>query len=73
MVPGPTQPLKELSTTNLPGFKSGRCVGQTTLPPSISRISENVGASTSHNPKGLLHGLYRVALPYCFVGFDVLW
>jgi hypothetical protein len=32
------------------GVKSGR--------PSISRMSENVGASTSRNPKGL-HGLYR--------------
>jgi hypothetical protein len=27
------------------------------LPPSMSRMSENVGASTSRNPKGL-HGLY---------------
>jgi hypothetical protein len=28
------------------------------LPPSMSRMSENVGASTSRNPKGL-HGLHR--------------
>jgi hypothetical protein len=40
------------------GVKSGRRVELTTLPPSVSRISENVGASTSRNPKGL-HGLYR--------------
>jgi hypothetical protein len=40
------------------GVKSGRSVGLTTLPPSVSRVSENVGASTSRNPKGL-HGLYR--------------
>jgi hypothetical protein len=39
-------------------LKSGRCVGQTTLPPSMSRMSQNVGASTSRNAKGL-HGLYR--------------
>jgi hypothetical protein len=39
------------------GVKSGQRVGLTTLPPSMSRISENVGASTSRNPKGL-HGLY---------------
>jgi hypothetical protein len=45
-----TQPLTEMST--------GRRVGLTTLPPSVSRMSENVGASTSRNPKGL-HGLYR--------------
>jgi hypothetical protein len=38
--------------------KSGRRVGLTTLPPSMSRMSENVGASTFRNPKGL-HGLYR--------------
>jgi hypothetical protein len=38
-------------------IKSGRRVGLTTLPPSMSRMSENVGASTSRNPKGL-HGLY---------------
>jgi hypothetical protein len=30
----------------------------TTLPPSVRRLSENAGASTSRNPKGL-HGLYR--------------
>jgi hypothetical protein len=40
------------------GVKSGQRVVLTTFPPSVSRMSENVGASTSHNPKGL-HGLYR--------------
>jgi hypothetical protein len=40
------------------GVKSGRRVGLTILPPSMSRMSENVGASTSRNPKGL-HSLYR--------------
>jgi hypothetical protein len=47
------------------GVKSGRRVGLTTLPPSMSRMSENVGASTSRNPKGL-HGLYadNFTLPY---------
>jgi hypothetical protein len=53
-----TQPLTEMSPRNLPGGKSGRRVGLTTLPPSISRMSENVVASTSRNPKGL-RGLYR--------------
>jgi hypothetical protein len=45
---------------------SGRRVGLTTLPQSMCRMSENVGASTSRNPKGL-HGLYRdnfTFLPY---------
>jgi hypothetical protein len=58
MVLGSTEPLTEMSTRNLPGVKSGWCVGLTTLPPSVSRMSENVGASTSRNPKGL-HGLCR--------------
>jgi hypothetical protein len=40
------------------GIKSGRRLGLTTLPPSMSRMSENVGASTSRNPKGL-HCLYE--------------
>jgi hypothetical protein len=39
------------------GVKSGRGVGLTTMLPSMSRMSETVGASTSRNPKGL-HGLY---------------
>jgi hypothetical protein len=43
-----TQPLTEMSTRKLPAGK---------MPPSVSRMSENVGASTSRNPKGL-HGLY---------------
>jgi hypothetical protein len=58
MTLGSTQPLTEMNTRNLPGVKSGRRVGLTTLPPSVSRMSENVWASTSRNPKGL-HGLYR--------------
>jgi hypothetical protein len=53
-----TQPVAEMSTRNFPGGKRGQCVGLTTLPSSISRMSENVGALTSRNPKGL-HGLYR--------------
>jgi hypothetical protein len=40
------------------GVKSCQRVGLTTWPPSMSRISENVRASTARNPKGL-HGLYR--------------
>jgi hypothetical protein len=37
--------------------RHGRRVGLTSLPPSVSRMSENVGASTSRNRKGL-NGLY---------------
>jgi hypothetical protein len=53
-----TQPLTEMCTRKFPGGKGGRRVWLTTLPPSMSLMSENVGASASHNPKGL-HGLYR--------------
>jgi hypothetical protein len=55
MALGSTQPLAEMGTRDLSGGKRGRL---TTLPPSVSRMSENVEASTSRNPKGL-HGLYR--------------
>jgi hypothetical protein len=58
MALGSTRPLTEISTRNLPGGESGRRIGLTTLPPCMSRMSENVRASTSRNPKGL-HGLYR--------------
>jgi hypothetical protein len=43
--------------------KIGRRVGLTILQPSVSQISENVGASISHNPKGL-HGLYRYSFMF---------
>jgi hypothetical protein len=36
MAMGSTQPLTEMSTRNLPRGKSGRRVGLTTLPPSMS-------------------------------------
>jgi hypothetical protein len=58
MALGSTQPLTKISTRDLPGRKSSRLVGLTNLPPSVSRMSENVVASTSRNPKNL-HGLYR--------------
>jgi hypothetical protein len=38
--------------------KSGRRVGLATLPAPMSQMSENVGASTSRNPKGL-HSLHK--------------
>jgi hypothetical protein len=40
------------------GHTIGQCEGLTTLPPSVSRMFENVGASTSCNPESLC-GLYR--------------
>jgi hypothetical protein len=58
MAVGSTQPLTKMSTRNLLGSKSGRRVGLTTLPPSMNRMSENVGVSSCTNPKRL-HDLYR--------------
>jgi hypothetical protein len=47
-------------------WRGGR-VRLTTLPPSVSRLSDNVGSSTSSNAVGL-HGLLRgIALFYCYI------
>jgi hypothetical protein len=61
MALGSTQPLTEMNTRNLE-IKSGRHVELTTLPPSVSRMSENVAASTSRNSKGLYGDNFT--LPY---------
>jgi hypothetical protein len=58
MAPGSTQPLREIVPGIFLGLKSGRRVGLTTLPPSVSLMCENVGASTSHKPERL-HDLYK--------------
>jgi hypothetical protein len=61
MALGSTQPPTKMSTKNCLRAKSGWHVGLTTLPPSVSRMFENVGASTSRNHKGL-HDLYKIIL-----------
>jgi hypothetical protein len=62
---GSTQPLTEMSTRNLPGGKMQPARRADILAAICEPMSENVGASTSRNPKGL-HGLYRdnFTLPY---------
>jgi hypothetical protein len=62
IVLGSTQPITKMSTKNIPGDKKWPAL--TTLPPSLSRMPENVGASTSRNLKGL-HGLYRDNFTFC--------
>jgi hypothetical protein len=63
MALGSTQPLTEMSTRKFPGGKGCRRVGLTTLPPSVSRMSENVGASTSQSPKASM-ACPAIALPF---------
>jgi hypothetical protein len=59
MALGSTQPLTEISIRNFFwGVKGCRRVRLRPSLSSVSRLSENVGASTSHSPKSL-HGLYR--------------
>jgi hypothetical protein len=53
-----TQPLTEMSTRNLSGCKKRPVRRDDNLAAICEPKSENVGASTSRNPKGL-HGLYR--------------
>jgi hypothetical protein len=67
MALGSTQPLIEMSTRNLPGGKK-QPARRADLPPPVSRMTVNVGASTSRNPKGL-HCLYRDN----FTFIDGLW
>jgi hypothetical protein len=40
--PGLTQPMREISTGNIPGVKRGGCVRLTTSPPSVVDCLENV-------------------------------
>jgi hypothetical protein len=70
MALGSTQPLTEMSTRHLLGGKKQPDVGLTTLPPSVSRMAENIGASTSCNPKGL-HGLYSGNSTFTFFNYGV--
>jgi hypothetical protein len=63
MALGSTQTLTEMNTRKFPGGKGGRRVGLTTSPPSVSRMSENVGASTCHSPKGS-KACIGIALPF---------
>jgi hypothetical protein len=50
---GSTEPLTEMSTRHFHGSKKRPARRAPTLPPSMNRMSENVGASNSRNHKGL--------------------
>jgi hypothetical protein len=69
VVLGSTQPLTEMSTWGWGRGKGGRCLGQTTLPPTCTDCLEILGASTSWSCEGLCWPVMGLLYLFCYTAY----